>query len=54
MNDDVHYVVTESSWQQDFDNAIEDNSNLIFVKPEWIFKCGEEKRLVPHQAYEVK
>jgi len=53
MGDDVNYVLTESSWQQDFDDALGDNPNLVFVKPLWVFRCGQERNLIPHHPFTV-
>lgn len=33
--------------------ALEENEDLIFVKPDWIFKCNAAQKLVPYQAYIV-
>ncbi|GFU34177.1 DNA repair protein XRCC1 [Nephila pilipes] len=51
MSDTVKYVITESKWDQNFEEALNNNEDLIFVKPEWIFKCQEVGKLVPYQSY---
>ncbi|KAG8194911.1 hypothetical protein JTE90_021372 [Oedothorax gibbosus] len=53
MNDTIKYVVTEQGWDKNFEDALEENEDLIFVKPTWIFKCHETQKLVPYQAYIV-
>ncbi|KAF8792577.1 DNA repair protein XRCC1 like protein [Argiope bruennichi] len=53
MGDAVKYVITESKWDKNFEEALESNEDLIFVKPEWIFKCHEAQKLVPYQPYIV-
>ena len=53
MNDDVEYVVSESPWQQEFDDALGENPSLVFVKPLWIFRCGQEKKLIPYQPFTI-
>ncbi|VDP84468.1 unnamed protein product [Echinostoma caproni] len=53
MHPDVQFVVTRSAWNEDFDAALVDNANLIFVRPEWIFACDEQAKRVPFQKYLV-
>jgi DNA-repair protein XRCC1 len=53
MSDKVSYVVTSQGWGSQFDQALEDNSSLIFVRPQWIFKCHEKQSLVPYQPFVV-
>ncbi|XP_041032583.1 DNA repair protein XRCC1-like [Carcharodon carcharias] len=53
MNDAVNYVVTAEEWDDRFDEALMENSNLAFVKPRWVYVCNEKQRMVPHQPYVV-
>lgn len=53
MSDKVNFVVTNSEWDQNFDDALADNSSLIFVKPIWIAKCHDKSKFVPFQPYVV-
>lgn len=53
MGDTVKYVITESKWDQNFEEALDNNEDLIFAKPEWIFKCHEAGKLLPYQPYIV-
>ncbi|XP_061197907.1 DNA repair protein XRCC1-like isoform X2 [Saccostrea echinata] len=53
MNDKVHYVITNSDWDKNFDDALSDNPKLVFVKPKWIHMCHEKEKLVPYQHYIV-
>ncbi len=51
VGDTVTHVVTKVSWNKDFDDALEENKNLFFVKPEWIRECGRLSELVDVTNY---
>ncbi|XP_076066618.1 DNA repair protein XRCC1-like [Oratosquilla oratoria] len=51
MNEAVQFVITECEWDDSFDEALSDNPSLQFVKPQWIWKCSDKKKLVPHQPF---
>ncbi|PRD31540.1 UNVERIFIED_CONTAM: Xrcc1 [Trichonephila clavipes] len=51
MSDTVKYVITESKWDENFEEVLNNNEDLIFVKPDWIFKCHEVGKLLPYQPY---
>lgn len=53
MNDKVHYVITNSDWDKNFDDALSDHPQLVFVKPKWIHACHEKEKLMPYQHYIV-
>lgn len=53
MNDKVHYVITNSDWDKNFDDALSDHPQLVFVKPKWIHTCHEKEKLMPYQHYIV-
>ncbi|XP_060573725.1 DNA repair protein XRCC1-like [Ruditapes philippinarum] len=53
MNDKVKYVVTSAKWDKNFDDALSENPNLVFVKPKWVQMCHEKLKCVPHQPYIV-
>ncbi|KAG5445972.1 DNA repair protein xrcc1 [Clonorchis sinensis] len=53
MHPDVQYVITRSAWSEEFDNALSDNSSLIFVRPDWIFACDHQGKWVPFQKFLV-
>ncbi|XP_048379867.1 DNA repair protein XRCC1 isoform X2 [Stegostoma tigrinum] len=53
MNDSVNYVITAEEWDDRFDEALTENSNLAFVKPRWVYVCNEKQKMVPHQPYVV-
>ncbi|XP_076106258.1 DNA repair protein XRCC1-like isoform X2 [Mytilus galloprovincialis] len=53
MSDKVNFVVTNSEWDQNFDDALTDNPSLIFVKPIWVAKCHDRSKFVPYQPYVV-
>lgn len=42
MNANVTHVLTHKQWSKDFDEALEENSSLLFVKPEWVTECGRK------------
>lgn len=53
MNDDVKYVITNESWDDNFNEALVNNSSLTFVRPKWIYACHEKRSYVPFQPYIV-
>ena len=53
MSEKVTHVITDSPWDDNFDQALSDNPNLHFVKPKWILSCYEKQKLVPHQKFVV-
>ncbi|EMP41457.1 DNA repair protein XRCC1 [Chelonia mydas] len=53
MNERVNYVITAQEWDDTFEEALNDNANLSFVRPRWIYTCTERQRLIPHQPYVV-
>ncbi|XP_064425703.1 DNA repair protein XRCC1 [Latimeria chalumnae] len=53
MNESVNYIVTAQEWDDKFEEALTENSNLSFVKPRWIYMCNEKQKLVPHQPFMV-
>ncbi|XP_052074822.1 DNA repair protein XRCC1-like [Mytilus californianus] len=53
MSDKVNFVVTNSEWDQNFDDALTDNPSLIFVKPIWVAKCHDKSKFVPYQPYVI-
>ncbi|XP_052801501.1 DNA repair protein XRCC1-like isoform X2 [Mya arenaria] len=53
MSDKVNYVVSSAKWDNNFDDALSDNPNLVFVKPKWVHVCHDKQKLVPHQPYIV-
>ncbi|XP_060076028.1 DNA repair protein XRCC1-like [Ylistrum balloti] len=53
MCDKVNFVVTYNKWDDNFDEALADNSELVFVKPKWIYSCHEKNKTLPFQPYIV-
>ncbi|XP_033126063.1 DNA repair protein XRCC1-like isoform X1 [Anneissia japonica] len=53
MSDNVSHIITKSQWDDNFDQALDENARLIFVRPKWIFSCGEKGKMVPYQPYVV-
>ncbi|KAG1680460.1 DNA repair protein XRCC1 [Nymphon striatum] len=46
MNENVNFVITESEWDSNFDDALTCNSKVNFLKPAWVDKCLQENKLV--------
>ncbi|XP_077192922.1 DNA repair protein XRCC1 [Paroedura picta] len=53
MNERVNYVITAQEWDDTFEEALNENANLSFVRPRWIYNCNERRKLIPHQPYVV-
>ncbi|KAK7078859.1 X-ray repair complementing defective repair in Chinese hamster cells 1 [Halocaridina rubra] len=53
MTDKVNFVVTEDEWDDNFDEALVENSSIQFVTPAWIWRCSDKQKLVPFQPYMV-
>ncbi|XP_062995959.1 DNA repair protein XRCC1 [Elgaria multicarinata webbii] len=53
MNERVNYVITAQEWDDTFEEALNENANLSFVRPRWIYNCNERQKLIPHQPYVV-
>lgn len=51
MNDNVEFVITNEDWDRNFDEALNENASLAFVRPKWIMVCHEKGALVPFQPY---
>ncbi|XP_050729841.1 DNA repair protein XRCC1-like [Eriocheir sinensis] len=51
MSEKVQFVISESKWDEQFEEALNDNPALQFVKAQWIWQCCDKKKLVPHQPY---
>lgn len=53
MKESVNYVITNSDWDENFKQALAENSSLKFVRPKWIFKCHEKQKFLPCDPYLV-
>lgn len=51
MNDNVDFVITNEDWDRNFDEALNENASLAFVRPNWIMVCHEKGAFVPFQPY---
>eukprot|EP00111_Clytia_hemisphaerica_P020336 TCONS_00059905-protein len=51
MGDGVTYVLSKNDWGSDFDDALNENKDLVFLRPTWLFKCHEEQKLVDTEAH---
>ena len=53
MSDKVTHVISGVVWDDNFDEALSENSSLQFVKPDWLFACHSQQKLMPHQKYAI-
>ncbi|XP_068780336.1 DNA repair protein XRCC1 isoform X2 [Struthio camelus] len=53
MSEEVTHVVTAQEWDETFEEALDVNPSLSFVRPRWVLACGERLRLVPPQPFAV-
>ncbi|KAM4651751.1 DNA repair protein XRCC1 isoform 2-T2 [Discoglossus pictus] len=53
MNEKVQFVITSQEWDDSFEEALNENGNLSFVRPRWIYNCNERQKCIPHQPYVV-
>ncbi|XP_048238746.1 DNA repair protein XRCC1-like isoform X2 [Haliotis rufescens] len=53
MSNTVKYVVTAAKWDDNFNEALSENPNLVFVKPQWLHMCHDKGKLMPYQPYIV-
>ncbi|KAM4704072.1 DNA repair protein XRCC1 isoform 2-T2 [Rhinophrynus dorsalis] len=53
MSERVQFVITSQDWDDSFEEALNDNANLSFVRPRWIYNCNERQKCIPHQPYVV-
>ncbi|KAK8380787.1 hypothetical protein O3P69_008018 [Scylla paramamosain] len=51
MTEKVNFVLSDNRWDENFEEALNDNPALQFVKPQWIWQCCDKKKLVPHQPF---
>lgn len=51
MTEKVNFVLSEDKWDKNFEEALNDNPVLQFVKPQWIWQCCDKKKLVPPQPF---
>ncbi|XP_030834121.1 DNA repair protein XRCC1 isoform X2 [Strongylocentrotus purpuratus] len=53
MDESVNYVITNSNWDNNFEEALSENSSITFVRPRWLYACNEKLKMVPYQPYIV-
>ncbi|XP_032835570.2 DNA repair protein XRCC1 [Petromyzon marinus] len=53
MNERVNFVVSAQEWDDNFYDALTENPNLAFVKPQWIYSCNSKGKRLPHQPFVV-
>uniref|UniRef100_A0AAX7U019 DNA repair protein XRCC1 n=1 Tax=Astatotilapia calliptera TaxID=8154 RepID=A0AAX7U019_ASTCA len=53
MTEKVQFVVTSEGWHDSFEDALMENTNLNFVKPEWIYAISARQKMLPYQPYTV-
>eukprot|EP00794_Sanderia_malayensis_P011119 gene11119-12289_t len=54
MNDNVSFVISNANWDVNFDEALQDNPSLEFIRPKWIFKCHEMHQFLPFDKYKIE
>lgn len=52
-NQDVKIIVTDKPWDINFDNALRDNPDLVFIKPSYVRQCVKMKKKVDMRPYLV-
>ncbi|XP_067173031.1 DNA repair protein XRCC1-like [Apteryx mantelli] len=50
MSEKVTHVVTAQDWDETFEEALDVNPSLSFVRPRWVLACGERLRLGCHRS----
>lgn len=53
MSETVNFVVTNAAWDDNFNDALEINEDIIFVKSQWIYECKEKLKHIPYQLFVV-
>ncbi|XP_071842897.1 DNA repair protein XRCC1-like [Apostichopus japonicus] len=53
MSDTVDFVVTESAWDGNFDEALKENRSLLFIRPKWLYDCNRTGEMVSHADYAI-
>lgn len=53
MTEKVQFVVTSEGWHDSFEDALMENTNLNFVKPDWIYAISARQKMLPYQPYTV-
>jgi len=53
MSSRVKFVVTAQPWDDNFEEALNENPDLVFVRPRWLRACHDRQKLVPYQAHVV-
>eukprot|EP00095_Tigriopus_kingsejongensis_P001221 snap_masked-scaffold1412_size42778-processed-gene-0.4 protein:Tk01221 transcript:snap_masked-scaffold1412_size42778-processed-gene-0.4-mRNA-1 annotation:"dna repair protein xrcc1" len=51
LDKSVDFVVTRAKWDCEFDQALEDNSALHFVTPDFVHQCWRSKELISPKKY---
>ena len=53
MNPEVRFVISGSKWNRDFDEALEQNRRIKFVKASFVHASWKEKKLLPWSDYGI-
>ncbi|XP_075462553.1 DNA repair protein XRCC1 isoform X1 [Ascaphus truei] len=53
MSEKVQFVITSQEWDDSFEEALNENASISFVRPRWIYNCNERQKCIPHQPYVV-
>lgn len=54
MSDSVNYVISKENWDDNFEQAQTENPSLIFIRPKWIHKCHEKRKIVPFEPFIIQ
>lgn len=53
MNNDVTAVITCQAWDSNFDQALEDNPRMMFLRPDWLVECIEQQKRAPFTKFQI-
>lgn len=53
MDNDVTAVITCQAWDSNFDQALEDNPQMIFLRPDWLVECIEQQKRAPFKKFQI-
>eukprot|EP00092_Neocalanus_flemingeri_P049906 GFUD01057503.1.p1 GENE.GFUD01057503.1~~GFUD01057503.1.p1 ORF type:complete len:671 (+),score=267.75 GFUD01057503.1:61-2073(+) len=54
MGEEVNVVITNSRWDKKFEEARAVSKEVEFVRPEWVFRCQDEGRVVEFGHFQVR
>ncbi|CAF0756547.1 unnamed protein product [Adineta steineri] len=51
ITSDVKYIITNRTWNHDFEKIAKTNPEMKFLSIDWLQKCHDENKLVPYQSF---